>query len=54
MQEFDAERVVLGYAAMRKASRIASTLEFHLTDIVLLNSTSLQLLAGLPEESEDA
>ena len=52
--EFGAERVVLGYVAMRKASRIASTLKFHLTDIVLTNSTSLQSIPKLPEESEDA
>ena len=53
MQEFGAERVVLGYAAMRKTSCIASIIKFHYTDNVVMNSTNLQLMAELPEDSED-
>ena len=50
MLEPGASRVVLGNAAMR----IASVLEFHLTDNVLANSTTLQSIAELPEKSGDA
>ena len=41
LPEPDAQRVVLGNAAMCKASRIASILEFHHIDNVLTNSTAL-------------
>ena len=54
MPALGAQRVVLGNAVMRKASRIASILEFHHTINVLTNSTSLQSIPKLPEESEDA
>ena len=47
-----ASRVVLRNVAIRKASRIASIPVFHHTDNVLTNSTSLQLIAELPENVE--
>ena len=52
--EFGAERVVLGYVAMRKASRIASIIKFNYTDNELMNCITLQSIAEQPEKNEDA
>ena len=49
---FSAERVSLRNAAIRNTSHIASIPEFHHTDNVLTNPTTLQLIAELPENVE--